>query len=240
MWRSQAVTVLVVACALGALSGCIRKVEEGRPLVAPPPRRRVNAVMPENWRSQFDRPAAGDTTVLARCHRARRYAVTRQGDRDFWWYVIEFLVLRVERGKWSEERLSFVCSDVWAVRGSGFYIRKAPYTYLRGRLFAFRLDTTKQPARIVGQERRSYLPPHGRAIPWKLDVDKPAGRKTFDRVKSAVREFEKRKILNRSEFPEETGRFYIVERGELFTPGGKLKVLLIDKKTYEVKRLEIK
>jgi len=176
----RAAAVLAIAWAPLTLAGC-------KPARSGPP---INAVLPRGWRYVSGEARLGDTTLLGRCEwRGSGSVATWYG--GLYWDVASFDVLRVERGRWPHKKLTFDCRYYyyWSRSRSGDRSSRAPRPYQRDDdVWAFHLVTSRKPARIIGQQRRSYLPPHKKElVPCSLDFFKPADRRICDRVTAAVR-----------------------------------------------------
>ena len=143
------VWVLVAACsaALVVAAGC-RSNKVPQP---PRPWPEVNACVPDQLPLVFDQEGEGDTRVLARCRSCDNFWRKTRGDWEYTWMVARFDVLDVERGAWAASTLSFICWDSWPTPESGIMLGKPVWPYRRDNRLAFELDTSGQPARIVGQ-----------------------------------------------------------------------------------------
>ena len=118
----------------------------------------VNAVLPDDAAVYDDQPLDGDTVVVARCRECAEFAKRVKGDWEDHWLLVTADVLKVERGSWGEPVLRFVVIESWPTPESGIRLKKAAWPYRAGAVFAFALDTTVRPARIVGQQRQDARP----------------------------------------------------------------------------------
>lgn len=124
----------------------------------------------------------GNTIVIARLASHREYAQepTKNPSWRRHWYLTKFDVLRVELGTWAEQEVSLVTDHVWPTPESGIMLsmgpdRRVPPAFPAA-IWALHLDTAAKPARLVGFEERSLVPPHDKP-PVSLDYE-PVDPKT--------------------------------------------------------------
>lgn len=136
---------LAVACGSVVLCGC-RASGPPRP---PEPLPGVNAVLAEGLPFE-GQVAEGDTRVVVRCRGGDIFWKKTRGDWEYQWLVVRFDVLEVERGRWPEPTVSFICWIKWPTPESGIMVSVETH-YLKGERLVFDLETSQQPALIVGQ-----------------------------------------------------------------------------------------
>jgi hypothetical protein len=182
---------------------------------APMPPQKVNAYLPGN--APVVQAAAGaadkaDTLVLAKCVQSREYATTTAGDWVDSWYVTTWKVLRVERGKWPEEAVSFKFLDRWPLPKRGVPSIKPPMAYHVGAMRAFYIDTRREPT-IVADEARSQIPPHGSVTRPKYDIGSPESEALYERISDAARAFtqKERRVTGPANVVEQYGHWFVVE-----------------------------
>ncbi len=153
-----------------------------------------------------------DTVLLAKCTESQEYATTTSGDWVNSWYVTTWSVLRVERGKWPEDTLSFIFCDRWRPAKLGILSNKAATPYYAGAVRAFYLDTRRKPT-IVADQVRSRIPPHGNVTRAEYDVTNSELRLLHERVGAAARDFVQnaRGVTGPSTVSEQYGRSFVVE-----------------------------
>ena len=182
---------------------------------APEPPQKVNAFLPENKPVvQAAREAAGkaDTLVVAKCVQCREYETTTAGPWVESWYVSTWKVLRVERGKWPEESVSFRFLDRWPMPKRGVPSVKPTMPYRVGAMRAFHIDTRKG-ATIVADEARSQIPPHGRVTRPAYDAGNPESELLYGRISDAARAFtqKERRVTGPAHVVEQYGHLFVVE-----------------------------
>ncbi len=176
------VSVALAACAAVTIAGC----------AAPAPARNVNAYLPKNaavYGEDRDTWRTADTLVVAQCTQVEEYATTVKGNWVQHWYVTYWQVIRVERGAWPEETVSFVFHDSWPTAESGIALKAAPRVYYKGAVVGFCIDTSEAKPVIVAQQARSRVPMHGTLQRPKYDIRDPESTRLFQRVVEAARLF---------------------------------------------------
>jgi hypothetical protein len=183
-------------------------------------------------------PAAGDTVVIAR---AKGFAVAAkelpgkgEAQRTL---LATWEVLKVERGTWEGKEIVFTMSNIWAPPPANARMMAPPYAV--GRVFAFTLKTSEKPARIVAQERRSFLAPYAKLVLPSIYFSSP-NKVEYDRVMKAVQDFQAQQKLPTQggiQPVEETAGAYVVESTMGDGPGQKEWAFKIEKKTYKVELL---
>ena len=149
----------------------------------------VNCVARGHRLFDYRRFKEAEAVVVARCIEVRQYATVRRGNWDFLWYLVACDVIRAERGRWPHDRVVFCCYDTWPTPESGIKVKKAPFPYVEGRVVALALEPRAVPPRVVGQERRSRLPPHGKPQPLAFDLQGEEGKRFYTRLDTAIRTF---------------------------------------------------
>ncbi|MEA3367739.1 MAG: hypothetical protein U9R68_06470 [Planctomycetota bacterium] len=183
-----------------------------------------------------------EAVVVARCTKVRQYTKTRRGEWEHWWYVVGCEVIRAERGAWPYPRVVFCCYDAWPGPGSDIKVKKAPFPFCKGRVLALALEPRGVPPRVVGQEWRSRLPPHGeprRLFSFEM-MQSEEGKRLYERLDTAVRAFAKQegwpKVTGGSKF-EETDDAYVLEV-VLRTDGeSERRAVAVDKETFTVREV---
>lgn len=179
-----------------------------------------------------------EAVVIARCVEVRQYATVRRGNWDFLWYLVACDVIRVERGRWPHDRVVFCYYGTRPTPESGIRMlfKTALCPYVEGRVVALALEPEAEPPRVLGQERRSRLPPHGR--PTYMDAQGESGERLHHRLWRAVRDFAEQegwpKVTGASHF-EVTDEAYLVEV-ILRRPDGESvrRAVAVDKETFSV------
>ena len=228
--RERAIAAVVLA--LLCLCGCGRKpaavdVADREPPSAPEPPEAVNCVLEEHCLYP-ERAAGGDVLAVARFKRAKEYARARRGQWDYSWRLVAYDIIKVERGTWAENQLIFVSYDRHPAPGSGLLVSMVRWPFYKSTVYAFALDTSKSPARVVGIERRSRLAPHGPAVRRSVD------EKTLRRVTDAAWKFLGERVQvggGGSGIAEETDDLYVVEINAEHLGASDTWVLAVDKKT---------
>lgn len=214
---------------------------EGDPPDLPAGAPEPNCVAPGH-RIPYRAPVEEDeVVVIARCTEIRQYAKTRKGQWEYWWYVVAFDVMRVERGVWPHRSVVFCCYDTWPTPGSGIEVKKAqfPFVVAEGRVMALALQAQAEPPLVVGQEWRSRVPPHGRPRPLSFSLQSEEGKRLYDRLWAAVRTFAEQngwpQVTGASHF-EETADAYVLE--VLFrADGAPRRAVAVDKETFTVREV---
>jgi hypothetical protein len=174
----------------------------------------------------------GDTTVLARCVKTDHYATTTRGKWRTTWFFHKLRVIRTERGHCPHSELRLVRPERWPLPGSNIWVKKARNPYQLGQVLAIALDTTKNPAQIVGHERRSCLPPHKKLT---LSALQKPDKAMLDRMTAKVHERAKR-VGTRTDLPirfvEATRDSYVVYHDR--------ETLVLDKKSLKVSPFGVK
>jgi len=177
--------------------------------------------------------------VVARCTAVNQYATVRRGNWDFFWSLVACDVIRVERGRWPHPRVVFCCYDPWPTPESGIMVNKMPFPYAEGRVLAIALDPDAEPPRVLDQQWRSRLPPHGE--PTYMDAQGDSGERLHDRVWAAVRDFAERdgwpRVTGGSHF-EVTDDAYVAEV-VVRPPDGESerRAVAVDKETFAVREV---
>jgi hypothetical protein len=239
-------TILIVATAL--LAGCSepRSMSPGSWNGEPPPlpadAPEVNCVVwghGHEYRGPFAPFEEAEAVAVARCTEVRQYATVRRGLWEFVWYLVACDVIRVERGAWPHDRLVFCCYDAWPTPESGIMLGKGPFPFAEGRVVALALETQADPPRVVGQERRSRLAPHGE--PRYMDTATEEGRRLHERVWAVVQDFAEQKgwpkAIGGSDF-EVTDGAYVAEVVFRQTEGQyERRAVAVDKETLAVREV---
>lgn len=169
--------VLIVLIGLLAVGGCYAAKLA---FESPSPPMAVNACLADHVAIYNDKSATGDTVLVGRCLTdGDEFARRTRGNWVHYWRLVRVELLAVEQGRWDQRlgtttpgaagpaglgELRFVVEDAWPTPESGIMIDKAPWPYRPEYVYAFTLDTTVSPARIVSQERRSLVDPSRRAV----------------------------------------------------------------------------
>jgi hypothetical protein len=235
--------LLVFAIMACVTAGCDPK-DVGLPAVIPTPPKAVNAAIDPNdfmWQGP-DRMVGGDTVVIARCRGADEYAVTSA--RKNWlnhWYLVTMDVLAVDRGTWTDKEVNLVYLDVWPTPESGIMVKKPPFPFGPGYVFALALKTSEKPATLVASERRSYVAPYGPLKHYPLIGGKVEPESEFGRILKAVADFEaNHKIPAQkavTEGPEDVGDAWIVHRRSGWGTAAESWLYRVDKKTMTVQAI---
>jgi hypothetical protein len=130
--------------------------------------------------------------------------------------------------------LVFVARDRWPTPESGIMVKKAPWPYRPGLVYAFAIDTTQNPPVIVGQEQRSLVDPSRTPTPLGLPSSNQAASEHLTRISTAIGSYVKatgRSMAGRVlEIREETAGAYIA----ILRSGEEFEVLSVDKATLSV------
>ena len=132
-------------------------------------------VVPVSPRPTSRPSARGDAVVVARLVSHREYATEPTDDRNWrrHWYLTKFDVLRVEQGKWADTDVRISTDNVWPTPESGIILDMGPDMRIPaaypGSVWALQLDTTANPAKLVGYDERSLVPPHDKPSVRLLD-----------------------------------------------------------------------
>ncbi len=175
----------LVAASLAGLAGLVG-------CGPPSPPSAVNAVLAIDP----NHAASADTVVVVRMKTGHEYASTRKGNWVIHWRLEGGEVLKVEKGTWPHTTLDFVAHDSWPTLESGILVSKELWPYRPGIVYAFDLDTTAKPARIVARRSRSSLPPYGEIKPFWPQKGLPKGQSRYERVQAAVAEYCKKSRLD--------------------------------------------
>ncbi len=205
--------LLPVVAAFGAACGCGW--------------RGVNCVLPEGG-SPFMYSRPGDTTVVGYFRRAMQYAKIRRGNYDNFWYRVAYDVLKVERGRWKDKDLRFVCVDRSPTPESGIMLKKGRFPFRMGTVHAFSLNTSASPAGVVGLQERSRLPPHGPIVRQSINMT------TFRKVSDSAMALLKRRGITKpggGSVVEETADSYIFEYGIAHVAGSEIWHVVVRKDT---------
>ncbi|MBI5725184.1 MAG: hypothetical protein HZA50_14590 [Planctomycetes bacterium] len=209
---------------------------------APPaPPGPVNAVTPNHSYTIFDRFMTENynTVIIVSTISSDKYAETPSDIlnwTDYWHYCI-FKVLEIEKDNWADNSLRYVVINSWPNPSSNIFIEKVAWPYMKGKVFAFYLDTTVKPAKVVGLKKRSPVPPYNsinNSFYGRYDEDERLKMQQLeDRVAKAVREYERQN--NMKSF---SGEILIDVRPDIviyqianIIEGG---IYIIDKKTFNV------
>ncbi len=202
----------------------------------PGPPREVSAVLPKHTPlsgEDLDACRTADTLVVVQCRLAEQYDSTVQSGWVRNWYLSEWQVIRVERGRWPDETISFVFRDSWPTSESGFVLRTAPPVYYEGAVMAFCIDTSRSKPTIVAQQTRSRAPSYGSLKRPRYDPRDPESVRTIERVLEAARRFLGQQGGGSLMVTEEYDDFFVVE---LKRPEGSL-ALRVEKDSYRVTRI---
>jgi hypothetical protein len=152
------VALLVLLLAQFLVAGC----DANKP---PYPAPAVNANLDKHAALYGRTGKTGDTVLLTRCRSCEKFGERTHGNWIHTWLVARFDVLAVEQGTWPEAELSFICRDAWPTPESGIMVSKLPWPYRANATLRFWLDTTRQPALVVGQETVAIPQPTTRTAP---------------------------------------------------------------------------
>jgi len=181
---------------------------------------------------QWEPGHKGDVCLLACCKEVKDYTRTVGGNWVYNWMVINWEIIEVTRGKWTDDYLRFICYISWPTAESGIVEKVPLFPYKEGKVFHFCLDTSEKPALIVRQEERNSEPPYKR-------IGKPSW-KIRDAVIASVKSYlrrEKGPNINRIvRIVEEKDDDFVVEYIEGIENRLSGKVL-VDKDTFEVRRI---
>jgi len=203
-----------------------------------PADKRVNVVLLSGGGYATSQGEGADVVVVAKCRRVEEYAKTVRGDWVYHWYLVEWDVLKVERGRWPATGIAFVFADAWPTPESGIRLKRAEFPYVTGRVFAFSLNTAVKPPVVVSKEERSRIPPHGVLQRPGFDVSTPDGKAEYDAIMNAVRTFEIQKEIYTDggcRISDDTPAGYVVEHWTDFGKGSQVRAYLVEKKTYRVR-----
>ncbi len=193
----------------------------------------VNARLPKDAHIYFDRwePWSKENVcLLARCKEIKDYARTVKGNWVYNWKVINWEIIEVTRGKWTDDRLTFVDYYNWPTPESGIVVKGGEFSYSKGNVFRFWLDTTVKPALIVMEEECNSVPPYKRIDKrsWNIcDTARSAAKGFLDRERGPC-------IPRRIRIVEERDDEFVVE----YIEGIEDKLsdkMLVDKDTFEVR-----
>jgi hypothetical protein len=203
---------------------------------APQPPEKVNAFLPKNMPPVAAGSQIGDKAdalVLARCTKSHEYATTVDGDWVNSWCLTTWGVLRVERGKWPPEMLSFVFCDRWRVPKTGMTWRKPPIPYYVGAVRAFFIDTAGGKPTIVADEARSRILPYGTVTRPSYSGREPEAGEFFNRIVDMARAFvmQERGVHGMASVTEQNGRWYVVE----IETGNESIAVVVDAESWIVK-----
>lgn len=182
----------------------------------PSPPQAVNASLPKNaciCSVRLKGSETADVEMVVRCTSVKKYAKTVKGDWERYWHQVVFEVVEVRAGRWDDPNVVFVCYDAWPTPESGIILKKPMFPYRTGLVFALWLDTSQKPALIVGQERRSVIPPHGKIRRPALDFEERETRELLNHLTDAAKAFIERqgKKLRGLQVAEEHDDFFVVE-----------------------------
>lgn len=182
----------------------------------PAPPHRVNAYLPDNVpvaAISLDNAKEADVLVLAQCARSEEYATLLEGKWVNSWYVTQWKVIRVERGKWPQQSITFAFLDKWLAPQMGVAaVNKAPVPYYVGAVRAFCIKSGGRPT-IVASQSRSRIPPYGPVTRPLYDANNPEAPAFYERIYSAAKAFiwNERHKMGPVHVTEQYGRLYVVE-----------------------------
>ena len=234
---------LGLGLALGITSLLILGCKE-EPLAQPPQSpplpagKTVNVVLPSGkGYTPFQGEGTDAVIVVAKCRSVEEYAKNVRGGWEDHWYLVEWDVLKVERGQWPATGITFVFDDPWPTRESGIMLDKGPFPYVVGRVFAFSLNTAVKSSAVMGMEERSRILPHGAIKFLVFDDRTPEGKAEMDAILRAVQAFETQKGIPTKggyRISDEMSAGYAVEHWTGFGKGSQAWAFLVEKKTYRV------
>jgi hypothetical protein len=169
-----------------------------------------------------------DTYIVVQCRRIQQYDLQTKGDCNAYWYLTDWKVINVEKGKWSDPNLTFVIADNCPSPQSGIMLKKMIWPYTKGCIFCFGLDTSQKNPLIVCQESRSRIAPDF-PIQGPKAMNNDTCEKVFKKVNNFTRK-EKTGLVN-LQITEEFDTFFIVSG---ICPDGSEKFVLVDKDSYLV------
>ncbi len=216
----------VGTCLAIAVAGC----------ATPVPPQGVSALLPKHaalYAEDWSACDEADALVVSQCTQVEEYDSIIKGNWVEHWYRTEWRVIRVERGEWPEETISFVFRDRGSPSQSGFYLGKAPQVYYRGAVVGFCLDTSKSTPVIVTQQARSRLPSHGSLRCPRYDAREPGREQMFQNVIEAARRFVQLPFGGSLAVTEEYDTFFVVE---VTTPDDSA-ALKVEKNSYRVTQI---
>lgn len=176
-----AVTATLVLAA-SVVAGCATS--------APP--QRVSAILPKDTAIYGESPdvcGKADALVVAQCRKIEEYSSTVQGNWVQHWYLTEWRVIRVERGEWPAETVSFVFRESSVSPQSSIVLRRPTPVYYKGAVLGFCIDTSKSKPVIVAQQARSRLPSYGSLRRPHYDAGDPNSVQVIQHVTEAARQF---------------------------------------------------
>jgi hypothetical protein len=203
----------------------------------PAPAQKVNAHLPKDVPVLDADPQAcnkADTLVLAQCAQRLEYADIIKGDRVDIWYVTQWKVLDVGRGKWPYETVSFVFREERRMQKSGVLLEGSPIPYYVGAIMAFCIDTaggkttiaathpdaggptyvlSYDNSTIIASQPRSRIPPHNPSQRPIYDMRDPNSNDLYGRITDAARVFVRQQVgaTGAVNVSEEYGVLYVVE-----------------------------
>ncbi len=231
--RKAIVAKLLAAMTAGVLAafivaGCATPVSS----------QKASALLPKNAAISGENPdrcLSAETLVVAQCTRVEEYDSTVKGDWVQHWYVTEWRAIRIERGEWPAETLSFVFHDRSPASGSGIVLREAPPAYYRGAVMGFCIKASGSKPVIVAQQARSRVPSYGTLRRPKYDARDPESTQVFQSVIEAARRFVQRAVGGGGALAvtEEYDRFFVVE----VRTADDSVALRVEKGSYRVTRI---
>ncbi len=122
---------------------------------SPIPPERVNSRLPSPYQIyEIKSDLQPDTFILAECQKIKEYSKKVKGNWEHHWYIADWKVINVEKGKWDKPNLIFVFAYTTTTPDSGITLRVEPLPYRVGKMFSFGLSTSKKLPVIVQQEER--------------------------------------------------------------------------------------
>ena len=202
----------------------------------PPPPQAVNALLPDNvpiYSVGLKTSERVDVEMVGRCRSVKKYTETVRGDWVKYWYQVVFEVVEVTAGQWDDPNVVFVCYDAWPTPESGIMVSRAMFPYRIGWVLVLWLDASQKPPLIVGHERRSVVPPHGkmRRPAWNSEEHKT--KELLKHLTEAASTFIERegKKLGALRVIEEHDDFFVVENCSAFDS----LAVIVKKDTWEVR-----
>lgn len=124
----------------------------------PKPPVAVNAVLPSDLPIYEYKPVETSgpsiAVVVAKVRTQEEFAKRVEGKWETHWYIVTVDVIAVETGSWGPKEMRFVVKDHWPTPDSGITLKKLPWPYRAGVNFAFTIDTSAFPVRVLAQQRR--------------------------------------------------------------------------------------
>jgi len=94
--------------------------------------------------------SSADVILIATLADVDAYETDTINDTEYRWQFELFQVLKIEKGQWPYNSVSFICLDSHPKNTD--YANARPWPYHNGVYFRFWLDTHSSPARVIGQQ----------------------------------------------------------------------------------------